>query len=69
MVERAGDGALVVFGFGSAGGAREALDFASDVVAGAPEGAGMRVSLQHGPVALADLGGEPGVTSRSPATR
>ena len=57
VVERAGDGALVVFGFGSAGGAREALDFASDVVGGAPEGAGMRVSLQHGPVALADLGG------------
>jgi adenylate cyclase len=56
-VERAGDGALVVFGFGGAGGAREALDFARDVTRGAPEGVEVRVSLQHGPVALADLGG------------
>ena len=57
IVERAGDGALVVFGFGGAGGAREALDIARDVVIGAPEVVRMRVSLQHGPVALADLGG------------
>jgi adenylate cyclase len=57
VVERAGDGALVVFGFGGAGGAREALAFARDVVRGAPEEAKVRVSLQHGPVALADLGG------------
>jgi adenylate cyclase len=57
VVERAGDGALVVFGFGGAGGAREALDFAKDVVHGSPEEVNFRVSLQHGPVALADLGG------------
>ena len=57
VVERAGDGALVVFGFGGAGGAREALDFARDVIHGASDEAKMRVSLQHGPVALADLGG------------
>jgi adenylate cyclase len=57
VVERAGDGALVVFGFGSQGGPREALDFARDVVHGASDRLRMRVSLQHGPVALADLGG------------
>ena len=57
MVERAGDGALVVFGFGGPGGAREALDFARDVIRGVSDGAKMRVSLQYGPVALADLGG------------
>jgi class 3 adenylate cyclase len=57
VVERAGDGALVVFGFGGPGGAREALDFARDVIRGMSDGAKMRVSLQYGPVALADLGG------------
>jgi adenylate cyclase len=57
VVERAGDGALVVFGFGGAGGPREAFDFARDVIHGASDEAKVRVSLQYGSVALADLGG------------
>ena len=59
VVERLGDGALVAFGFGAGdGGAAEALAFAAELAAPAPGGGpALRVSLQHGPVALADLGG------------
>ena len=57
VVERFGDGALVVFGFGGAGGPREAVAFAREIARRGPGLARLRVSLHHGPVALADLGG------------
>lgn len=57
VVERFGDGALVVFGFGSAGGPAEALAFARDLIRTDTKGPRMRASLHYGPAALANLGG------------
>ena len=57
VVERFGDGALVAFGFGG-GSAADAIVFARELAAAPIPGRRLRISLQSGPVALADIGGD-----------